>query len=188
MRAMLAYANRYNNIFRDDQQIFVRYMLQNPHLVSISRLSATDDDSRDQKIHSEESLFLSLFKEATSDNSSQLTVTLDLKFIYQATSSIGLLHFNNRKSSNMYDVIVESLQIIISTCYSGSDGISLLQAVYAIRDGRYDIALLILTTDVVRNNMKSYGGTNTLGDYLLERVTQLQASVRKQNEQLSERS
>ena len=85
LRKMFRFARRYALSIRDDQQIFVRYMLENSDEVGL------DLDNQ---------LFLTMHKEASSFADFQFDLNLDFKY---RNRSVGLVHFNNKKSTGMYD-------------------------------------------------------------------------------------
>lgn len=89
IRTMLRDVAHRNEIFRDDQQVFVRYLLENPHLVSI------DVDRK---------LFLTGYKEPMEKYS--ISFILDFYPISETKplshGTICLLHCNSKDSNNAY--------------------------------------------------------------------------------------
>ena len=81
-------ANR-NEVFRDDQQVFVRYLIENPHLVSI-------DVNR--------KLFVTGYKEPMSKYG--VSFLLGLATVNGQTvldhGSVSLIHCNSKDSNNAY--------------------------------------------------------------------------------------
>lgn len=78
-----------NEIFRDDQQVFVRYLIENPHLVSV------DVDRK---------LFLTGYKEPLENFA--ISSVLGLAHISKGLSidhgSIALIHCNQKGSNSAY--------------------------------------------------------------------------------------
>lgn len=78
-----------NEVFRDDQEVFVRYLLENPHLVSID---------------TERKLFLTAYKEPM--HSYAIDYTLGLTTVSgretMLPGTISLIHCNNKNSNNAY--------------------------------------------------------------------------------------
>jgi len=102
LREMFEYSHRYGNIFRDDQQLFVRYLIEHPDMVSID-------------IHHR--IFLTSFKSiSASRSSSSLNMLPELLLNYQ-NQSIGLLHANNKDSSSSYNAVTITLRSLYDAYY-----------------------------------------------------------------------
>lgn len=87
---MLQQVHRESESVRDDQQMFVRYALSNPHLVAVDR---------------QQRLFRTAYHEFT--DLRQLDVTLDVSFKAhdrppEDDHEVRLLHFNNKASNGLY--------------------------------------------------------------------------------------
>lgn len=78
-----------NEVFRDDQQVFVRYMIENPHLVSI-------DDAR--------KLFLTAYKEPMQQYAVNYVLGLvsTQDGVENMLGTISLIHCNNKDSNTAY--------------------------------------------------------------------------------------
>ena len=89
VRNMLHDVAARNEIFRDDQQVFVRYLLENPHLVSIDV---------------ERKLFLTAYKEPMQKYA--VSYILGLEAVMGSANvdhgGISLIHCNSKDSNNAY--------------------------------------------------------------------------------------
>ena len=75
-----------NQIFRDDQQVFVRYLLENPHLATI------DNDRK---------LFLTGFKEPLYNHAMSYILGMKYKTV-ASRESVALIHCNSKESNHAY--------------------------------------------------------------------------------------
>ena len=86
---MLRDVSQRNEMFRDDQEVFVRYLIENPHLASI------DVDRK---------LFITAFKEPMQQYA--LSYILDFSYVADVKNykhgSISLIHCNSKDSNNAY--------------------------------------------------------------------------------------
>lgn len=157
MRELLQYLQRYALSIRDDQQLVVRFSLEKPHLVG---LDAKND------------LFVTMHKET---NSAAAEATLDIDFTFWfRNKSVGLVHFNNKKSNGLYDYYVTQMRKFQWIYFGGAtDGPLLLRCVRLMAEKNYYQALQILRTPEVLYNRKSQGGENLLGDYLREKLMRI---------------
>lgn len=90
VRNMLVEVSARNQIFRDDQQLFVRYFLENPHLVSI------DVDRK---------LFLTGYKEPMHRYALSFVLGLEIndnEYGGVQLNSVSLMHCNNKDSNGAY--------------------------------------------------------------------------------------
>jgi hypothetical protein len=102
MKKMLRYVNHYGRTFKDDQMIFVRYMLENPDIVAVDTGNA---------------IFATNFKmQSSGDAVAMDPQTLRLQ---QSGHAIGLLHCNNIHSGSAYHSVQESMMQGYITYYSG---------------------------------------------------------------------
>ena len=152
VREMLRYAKRYALSIRDDQQIFVRYMLENPHIVGLDV---------------QHKLFLTMHKE--SSTISNFNLEPDLSFTYR-NQSIGLVHFNNKKSNGLYQLFVNQIMTFKSAFFDGEDGPLLLECIRHIAKEDFTAAKSLLSMKARERNRTSHNGYNIMGDYLASKL------------------
>ena len=242
LREVLDFVTAEVDFLRDDQQAFVRYMLQNPHMAglqgytSVNRADAYDygDGFHSSITPSSSSTSLSYsethldgssgsgsgvgVRSSSSTASMALMITCyrlqvgsdlllssrmrlematddndsgssdDISSADQHFSSIvqkngvGIVHCNNMNSSSFYYNVAFGLQRLEDNYLRGPDGALLLQAVWALEEGRLDDAKDILNDQVILANATSRGGTNDYRDMLLlhkERLSLNQSIVNK---------
>ena len=155
------YTNRL--IYNDDQQIMIRYYIENPDMISLD-------------IHHE--YFMTGYRQF--HNSQKIIIESDFQanFIQSKNNinniiikDISIIHFNNIKSyESIYFDIMNQIYYYINHYYTGNDGLGLLQCIQAMKDENYELAKYILEIDFIQSNRSSRGGTNSLGDYLLSKL------------------
>ena len=148
VREMFTYIiNRIMKV-RDDQQIYLRYMLENPDMISFDYNN---------------NMVLSTHKEYSSLNKCNLTI--DYLFTYN-NKPIGIVHFNNKKANNFYSIFVNHVNTITTNYFKGMDSEYLLNCIRNIYTDNFEIAHKLLELPIIKNNRTSYGGSNIIGDYL----------------------
>jgi len=182
IKAMVHAAHVNREVFRNDQQFYVRYQLSYPDLIGLDY---------------SQNLFFTGHKQLTCetllliDNDLSLqhvrhSNTLALKYDGSTAQTsaivrdIGLFHANNLVSNRQYTILSLSINRAVRLHYLGPDGNYLLQAMHACIDADWNRAgYLLLTTEVSRNCTRN-GGTNILGDILIAKYGQnlLPAMVR----------
>jgi len=151
MKKMFRYAKKYALSIRDDQQIFVRYLLQHSDEVGLDMASA---------------LFLTTHKQSSSSTAFQWLPDLDFMF---RNRSIGLVHFNNKQSNGLYALYSQLVRRAEQMFFHGVDGQPLLMSIRLLASGRFQ-AEEILSWSVIQNNRTSNGGSNPIGDYLMQKI------------------
>ena len=101
MRSMLKYAVQYGRTFRDDQLMFVRYMIEHPDIVAI------DTGNR---------IFATNFKMKSAPGDLKMTFDLTLT---QSNAPVGLLHCNNKASGSSYEIMASALFSFEQSFYKG---------------------------------------------------------------------
>ena len=151
MKKMFRYAKKYALSIRDDQQIFVRYLLQYSDEVGLDTTST---------------LFLTTHKQSSSIAAFQLQPDLDFTF---RNRSVGLVHFNNKKSNGLYAYFSVLVRQAHQMFFQGEDGQHLLMSIHHLASGRRSQAEEILSWSSVKRNRTSNGGSNSIGDYLMQK-------------------
>lgn len=168
VRQMIAEAYHWNSFLRNDQQILVRYMLENPDIISL-------DYKHD--------IFLTTYKVGASlDHYLYLNSDLSLYYgrrnhgdtVEDDSSSIGFIHSNCKSSNGMYTALAAHLKEFHRLYYSGRDGPTLLLAVQALLDKNCTAANMYLNHDIVLQNRSSLGGNNSIGDILAANTFRLE--------------
>lgn len=152
MKKMFRYAKKYALSIRDDQQIFVRYLLQHSDEIGLDTVST---------------LFLTTHKQSSSMAAFQLQPDLDFSF---RNRSVGLVHFNNKKSNGLYAYFSQLMRHAHQMFFQGEDGQPLLMSIRNLASGRSLQAEEILSWSAVKRNRTSYGGTNPIGDFLMQKI------------------
>ena len=152
MKKMFRYAKKYALSIRDDQQIFVRYLLQHSDEVGLDMTST---------------LFLTTHKQSASTISAfQLQPDMDFTF---RNRSVGLVHFNNKKSNGLYAYFSLLVRQAHQIFFQGEDGQHLLMSIHYLASGRSSQAEEILSWSSVKRNRTSNGGSNPMSDYLMQK-------------------
>jgi len=147
VREMLQEVLARSDVFADDQQLYTRYALAHPGLVSI-------DVDR--------SLFVTTHKYSGPE------INVDLDF----SSAFGVVHCNNLASNyaQHYGRLAAQINFLHDTFYRGPDGADLLRVVSgAFGQGAQDKSRALLQSQLIQANSTSNGGTNCLSDYLLHK-------------------
>eukprot|EP01032_Pedospumella_encystans_P011537 gene11537-13410_t len=153
LKHMMAYAHRYSRTYRDDQLAMVRYHIEHPALVSLDVNNA---------------LFATSFKLASAPQDVQIAYDLRL---YVGTKNVGLLHCNNHKSSMIYPTVVSNIKHALDKYFQGEEGQLLQQAIRLYAAGLTENATLALQHPIVLKNCTSFGGTNPIRNFLLQRMS-----------------
>jgi hypothetical protein len=147
VREMLEEVLSRSDVFADDQQLYTRFALAHPGLVSL------DVDS---------TLFLTTHKYSGPE------INIDLDF----SSAFGVVHCNNLASNyaKHYGRLAAQINFVLDAFYQGPDGADLLRAVSgAYGQGAEDKIRALVQSKLIQNNATSNGGTNCLADYLLHK-------------------
>lgn len=82
-------------------------------------------------------------------------------------NGVGIVHCNNINSSDFYYNLAYGLERLENRFLLGPDGPALLEAVWAMEEGRLDDVKTLLNSDIVLANATSRGGSNDYRDLLL---------------------
>ena len=132
-------------LVRDDQQVYVRYFLRNPHIISVDSesLVAVGPSSLKQQT----SIFQCGWRVPQSAFT-ELSYTGVAKF-YGNFLPVGIFHMNNRQSEPLYHTLVSMFRNLYEACFAGKYGSQMLQALHLVIDGNDAKAESILSNIIV---------------------------------------
>jgi hypothetical protein len=126
-------------LVRDDQQVFVRHFLRNPHVLSIDSETHTDREQH----HQQQSAVFQCGWRVPLDAFTELSYT-GVARLYGAFLPVGLFHMNNRQSEPLYQALVNMYRRLYAACFAGPTGARLLRALHLRVDGEKEAALRVL--------------------------------------------
>jgi hypothetical protein len=130
-------------LVRDDQQVYVRHFLRNPHMISI-----------DVEMYNQGKQQSSMFQcgwRVSVGAFTELAHTGVARF-YGAYLPVGLFHMNNRQSEPLYKALASMYRQLHDTCFAGRRGPQLLEAVHMLVDRKQDEAELLLASLVLEDD------------------------------------
>lgn len=161
LRTMFTWLLSLSDAIKDDQRLSIAYHLMNPHLASLD---------------SENKMFLTLFKmpkaltgfDITEDFTAYYGRETEDGQTLEVLSSVGIIHCNFAHGNRYLERHTERLRHLVRMYYSGEDGPLLIRAVNAIHDKQWDKAEEYLRQPEVVRNRTSLGGSNDIGDALVD--------------------
>lgn len=124
-------------LVQDDQQVFVRHLLRNPHVLSIE--SADMRQELEQKREMRPPAVFQCGWRVPLDAFTELTYT-GAAMLYGQLLSVGVFHMNNRQSEPLYNTLVTMYRRLHSTCFEGRYGARILRALHLAVDGEMGVA------------------------------------------------
>lgn len=116
-------------LVQDDQQVFARYFLRNPHLMSV--------DAETRQGGRQQSAVFQCGWRVPVEAFTELAHTGVARF-HGDFLPVGMFHMNNRQSEPLYLSLVEMFRRLHAACFQGQHGPVLLQALHLLMDGDYD--------------------------------------------------
>ena len=147
-------------LVRDDQQVFVRHFLRNPHMLSVDAEShqlqsqqlvpalgtGTGTEQGQGQGQGQGQLPGYMFQcgwRVPADAFTELSHTGVAKF-YGAFLPVGLFHMNNRQSEPLYRALAAMYRSLHAACFAGRVGSALLHALHLTVDGEGERARVVL--------------------------------------------